>query len=192
MNISEHIDKFIQEATRRNYSQNTINNYVSCLKLFFSQSTKDHPKNINMDDIREFLNKFSEPNTQRNYHSAIKMFYNICLNQKNKFKYTPYAKKNSKLPTSSNQDTNRQLKIIGGLAKIDSLVKVGSETRVKYSFITSHTARRSGATNLYLQGVPDKVIMDLGGWRKVETFRSYIRLTRLESANKAMDYAFFK
>lgn len=98
MNISEHIDTFIQEATRRNYSINTITNYVSCLKLFFGQSSKDHPKNINESDIKLFLSKISEPNTQRNYHSAIKKFYDICLGQKNKFKYIPYAKKNSKLP----------------------------------------------------------------------------------------------
>lgn len=98
MNISEHIDAFIQEATRRNYSKNTVNNYVSCLKLFFGQSPKDHPKNINENDIKQFLVKINEPNTQRNYHSAIKMFYNICLGQKDKFKYIPYAKKNEKLP----------------------------------------------------------------------------------------------
>lgn len=98
MNISEHIDTFIQEATRRNYSKNTVNNYVSCLKLFFSKSEKDHPKNINERDIKAFLSTFKEPNTQRNYHSAIKVFYDICLGQKNKFKYIPYAKKNGKLP----------------------------------------------------------------------------------------------
>lgn len=98
MNISEHIDTFIQEATRRNFSKNTVNNYVSCLKLFFGQSPKDHPKNINETDIKEFLSKFKEPNTQRNYHSAIKKFYDICLGQKNKFKYIPYARKNEKLP----------------------------------------------------------------------------------------------
>lgn len=98
MNISEHTGNFIQEAARRNYSKNTINNYVSCLKLFFSKSQKDHPKNINEQDIKDFLIKMNEPNTQRNYHSAIKMFYDICLGQKNKFKYIPYAKKSHKLP----------------------------------------------------------------------------------------------
>lgn len=98
MNISEHLGRFIQEAKRRNYRDNTISNYVSCLKIFFENSKKDHPKNINIEDIREFLFKISEPNTQRNYHSAIKKFYDICLNQKNKFKYIPYASKNNKLP----------------------------------------------------------------------------------------------
>lgn len=98
MNISEHTDNFIQEMKRRNYSKNTIDNYSSCIKFFFGQSKKDHPKNINEQDIKDFLGTFKEVNTQRNYHSAIKKFYDICLGQKNKFKYIPYAQKNNKLP----------------------------------------------------------------------------------------------
>jgi len=104
MNISEHTHNFIQEMNRRNYSKNTIENYVSCLNLFFSKSTKDHPKNINENDIKMFLGQFKEVNTQRNYHSAIKKFYDVCLNQKNKFKYIPYAKKNEKLPIVLSQE----------------------------------------------------------------------------------------
>lgn len=98
MNISEHINNFIQEMKRRNYSKNTIDNYVSCLNLFFSSSKKDHPKNINEQDIKDFLSQKNIVNTQRNYHSAIKKFYDICLGQKEKFKYIPYARKNEKLP----------------------------------------------------------------------------------------------
>jgi len=98
MNISEHTRFFEQEMKRRGFSGQTIENYSSCLKKFFGQSTKDHPKNINETEIREFLGTFDEPNTQRAYHSAIKKFYLICLNQKEKFKYIPYAKKSNKLP----------------------------------------------------------------------------------------------
>lgn len=98
MNISQHTNTFIEEMKRRNYSKNTIENYSSCIKFFFSQSEKDHPSKINEGDIKIFLGKFKEVNTQRNYHSAIKKFYDICLGQKNKFKYIPYAKKNNKLP----------------------------------------------------------------------------------------------
>lgn len=104
MNISEHISRFEQEMKRRNYSQQTIDIYSSNLKSFFAQSTKDHPKNINETDIREFLGKFSEPNTQRSYHSAIKKFYLICLNQPEKFKYIPYCRKNKKLPIVLSQE----------------------------------------------------------------------------------------
>lgn len=98
MNISEHTGQFIQEMKRRNYSQNTISNYLACLKYFFAQVPKDHPKNINEADIKQFLWRFKEVNTQRCYHSAIKMYYNVCQHQPLKFKYIPYAKKNQKLP----------------------------------------------------------------------------------------------
>jgi len=98
MNISEHIHNFKQEMKRRNFSQNSIDNYVSCIGVFFSQSKKDHPKNINEQDIKDFLAQPKMINTQRNYHSAIKKFYDICLGQKEKFKYIPYARKEQKLP----------------------------------------------------------------------------------------------
>lgn len=38
MNISEHITFFEQEMKRRNFKQQTIENYSSCLKKFFGQS----------------------------------------------------------------------------------------------------------------------------------------------------------
>jgi integrase/recombinase XerD len=98
MNISEHKVNFIQEMQRRSMSVNTIKTYASCIEYFFSQSPKDHPKNVNEQDIKIFLGRFNEPNTQRNYHSAIKKFYDICLGQKEKFKYIPYCQKSKKLP----------------------------------------------------------------------------------------------
>lgn len=106
--------------------------------------------------------------------------------------YEILKKYDFQFPSTTNQEANWKLKEIGGIAKIENPTTIGGLTRPKHKFITNHTARRSGATNLYLQGVPDKVIMDLGGWRKLETFRSYIRITRIESAKKALDFAFFK
>lgn len=104
MNISEHIKNFIQEMNRRNYTKNTIDNYVSCLNVFFSTVKKDHPKNINESDIKEFLSSCIKVNTQRNYQAAIKKFYEICLNQKNKFRNIPYARSEKKLPIVLSKD----------------------------------------------------------------------------------------
>jgi len=98
MNISEHRGSFIQEMSRRGYSKNSIKNYTSCLEVFLSKIDKDHPKNINEMDIKGFLNNCIRPNTQRNYHSAIKLFYDICFNQKQKFKNIPYTKAEKRLP----------------------------------------------------------------------------------------------
>lgn len=104
MDISKHTSDFIKEMKRRNYSNQTIDNYASCIRKFFGESTKEHPLHINESDIKHFLGKFDEPNTQRAYHSAIKKFYLICMNQKEKFRYIPYAKKSSKLPIVLSQD----------------------------------------------------------------------------------------
>lgn len=74
MNNPKHIDHFIKEMQRRNFSQMTIKNYASNLGVFFKYfENKEHPLHINQDDIRTYLGQFDEPNTQRSHHGAIKL-----------------------------------------------------------------------------------------------------------------------
>jgi site-specific recombinase XerD len=99
MNFPKYEQDFINEMSRINYSKETIKNYVSCLKMFFDFfKEKEHPLHINEADIKKYLAGFSVTNTQRSQHSAIKKFYNICIGQKEKFRYIPYARKDHKLP----------------------------------------------------------------------------------------------
>lgn len=99
MNFPKYEIVFINEMTRRNYSKETIKNYVSCLRMFFDfYKTKEHPIHINETDIKVYLGNFSVANTQRSQHGAIKKFYDICMGQKEKFKYIPYCRKEQKLP----------------------------------------------------------------------------------------------
>jgi site-specific recombinase XerD len=99
MNFPKYEQSFIQEMKRLNYSGETIKNYVSCLRMFFNYfQKKEHPLHINEADIKEYLGRFNVTNTQRSQHGAIKKFYLICMNQKDKFKYIPYARKEKKLP----------------------------------------------------------------------------------------------
>jgi len=58
MNISEHATFFEQEMKRRNFSIQTINNYSSCIKVFFSKSDKDHPKNIQFNVCEKKLRTY--------------------------------------------------------------------------------------------------------------------------------------
>jgi len=105
MNFPKYEVEFINEMSRRNYSKETIKNYVSCLKMFFNFfGSKEHPLHINESDIKCYLGKFSITNTQRAQHGAIKKFYEICIGQKEKFKYIPYARKEQKLPIVLSQD----------------------------------------------------------------------------------------
>lgn len=90
---------------RRNYSENSIETYSGNLKTFFDFfKEKEHPLHVNESDLKQMLGTFSEPNTQRSIHSAVKLFFDICLNQPNKFKYIPYAKKSKKLPIVLSQE----------------------------------------------------------------------------------------
>lgn len=105
MNFPKYEALFIQEMNRRNYSPETVKNYTSCLRMFFKYfKAKDHPLHINEQDIRDYLSQFSVTNTQRSQHGAIKKFYEICIGQKEKFKYIPYARKEQKLPIVLSQD----------------------------------------------------------------------------------------
>jgi integrase len=49
--------------------------------------------------------------------------------------------------------------------------------------IGTHTMRRSFATNMYKIQVPKKIIMDITGHKKEDTFMKYIRISQEESAD---------
>jgi len=99
MTIPKHTEIFSKEMERRGYCKNTIKNYLSNIQMFFGYfDKKEHPLHINEADIKEYLGRFSEFNTQRSHHGAIKLYYNICLGQKEKFKFIPYCRKSNKLP----------------------------------------------------------------------------------------------
>ena len=105
MNFPKYELEFVNEMNRRNYSKETIKNYVSCLKMFFEYfKLKEHPLHINETEIKEYLGKFKVTNTQRSQHGSIKKFYEICIGQKEKFKYIPYARKEQKLPIVLSQE----------------------------------------------------------------------------------------
>jgi len=99
MIIPKHTEIFIKEMERRGYSPNTVVNYTANIQMFFNYfKSKEHPLHINENDIKEYLGQYKQFNTQRSHHGAIKLYYNICLGQKEKFKYIPYVRKEKKLP----------------------------------------------------------------------------------------------
>ncbi|MFN9493618.1 MAG: phage integrase SAM-like domain-containing protein [Sphingobacteriales bacterium] len=89
-----------------------------------------------------------------------------------------------------NQSVNRSLKEIAKMAGINQVVMIeerrGANTEKKrmkkYNLVRTHTARRSFATNAYLDGIPTLAIMEITGHRKESTFLRYIRVTPDEHA----------
>ena len=64
-------------------------------------------------------------------------------------------------------------------------------TASKWTFVRTHTARRSAATNLAMGGATLDFICKLGGWKKLETLEKYLLATRMEVAKVVAEYDFF-
>ncbi|MCX6248348.1 MAG: phage integrase SAM-like domain-containing protein [Bacteroidetes bacterium] len=86
------------------------------------------------------------------------------------------------------QKTNDAIRWIGQKA-FDK--KLGGENIKKWREIRTHTVRRSFATNAYLAGIPMRDVMQITGHRTTESFLKYIRVTKLETAEKLKDHPFF-
>lgn len=105
------------------------------------------------------------------------------------------------MPRLSDEWINKYVKEIGKLAKLDEMIEVnesrgGEIVRLyypKYQLICTHTARRTGATLMYLAGIPIYDIMKVTGHRSVATLEKYIRADKLEVAQKlARTYDYFE
>ncbi len=100
----------------------------------------------------------------------------------------------------SNQKMNDYLKELGELAEIDENVIITAtkggirkaEDFKKWQLITTHTARRSFATNAYLSGLPTISIMKITGHRTEKSFLKYIKISQEDNANKLLSHPFFK
>ena len=81
----------------------------------------------------------------------------------------------------SSQKLNEHIKVLGEMAGIDETIMysrtVGGKRKIfsspKYKMITSHTARRSFASNLLLRGIPKQFIMAITGHSTESSFNLY-------------------
>jgi integrase len=91
----------------------------------------------------------------------------------------------------TNQALNRGIKDVCRLAgindkSINEKIKGGktiSETVEKWELVSTHTARRSFATNMIKRGVPAQVVMAITGHHSEQSFRKYLKLNNIEKAD---------
>jgi integrase len=109
-------------------------------------------------------------------------------------------KYDSKLPKApNNQIYNQRISEVAEVAGIDEPVYCEQTTgteRIKRSFakhelVSSHTARRSFATNAYLRDVPTLSIMKITGHRTEKSFMGYIKMSQKDNALKLQTHSFF-
>lgn len=95
---------------------------------------------------------------------------------------------------------NREIKTVCMRAGINEKVQVTKSkgnrhetaTEPKWKLVSSHTARRTGATLLYKSGVPTRQVMLITGHRSEQAFKQYIRITKEENAALLANNPFFQ
>ena len=100
----------------------------------------------------------------------------------------------------SDQKINKQIKILcryAGIKESVVLTKFESGKRIdtvkdKCDWVTTHTARRSGATNMFKAGIPSISIMKITGHHTEKSFLKYIKITQEENAQLLSGHSFFK
>lgn len=99
MQISNFTKNYERDLNLKNYAQNTIKNYVCQINTFLRHfESKDSPKHISSDEIKDYLLTAKEVNSQKHMLSAIKLFYKYTVCQPQKFRHIEYARSQKKLP----------------------------------------------------------------------------------------------
>jgi site-specific recombinase XerD len=155
--------------------------------LRFSDSIRVDPKFIVMVEGKPYLDMMTEKTKSRVV---------IPIKERN---YTFLKENNYKIATA-NSTSNDNLKQLGWLANILEPVtitefrkgKIQTKQYRKFELITTHTTRRSAATNLYLEGADLERIRIMGGWSNLKQLQTYIRLDKLEAAKALSSMKFFE
>lgn len=104
--------------------------------------------------------------------------------------FKKYAKNPNQLPDSiSDQKFNEYLQEAAKVAGFTERGRLNEKPALElWECISSHTARRSFCTNLYLQGFPTFEIMKISGHRTELSFKKYIRIDKLNSAKRLNEH----
>lgn len=110
------------------------------------------------------------------------------------------SRNGGRAPHLAQQHLNEWIKKVCKAVGIDENVEVTSsngvshktEVKHKYELVTSHTARRTGITLLYMTGIPLQQVMLISGHKDEDSIRHYLRLTKKENVELLRDNPFFK
>lgn len=103
------------------------------------------------------------------------------------------------LPKTHEQKVNKAIKKVCEKAEINEKVYIESyegglkvkKSVHKYELIKTHTARRSGCTNMYLAGIPTIDIMKISSHKTEREFQKYIKVTKQETAMSLSIHPYF-
>jgi hypothetical protein len=103
------------------------------------------------------------------------------------------------LPRTHEQKVNKYIKEVCKMAEITEFIyyeeyKGGLKLKQKvpkHDLIKTHTARRSGCTNMFLAGIPTINIMKISGHKTEREFLKYIKVSKEETAINLASHPYF-
>jgi integrase/recombinase XerD len=100
MNIGKYVELYSEDLRLKNYSENTISNYSSQVKLFleYFNNVATKPSEISEKQIKNWLMLANSINGRKHRISAVKLFYKLTGKQPLKFKHIEYPRSERKLP----------------------------------------------------------------------------------------------
>lgn len=114
MEITKHVEQYRKDLMLKNYSPNTIENYVSQVTGFlhhFNAAFTDVSR-INENAIKDWLMLAKSINSRKHRISAVKLFYHLTVKQPLKFKHIEYPRTDKKLPiVLSQQEIQRMFDV---------------------------------------------------------------------------------
>jgi integrase len=163
----------------------------------FSDFSTLQPEHIKQDEQGNYIIEKRQLKTENKVY--IPVFHYSTIEILEKYNFVP--------PRSiSNQKTNDYLHEIAKLAGLNDRIlkhqhkagelKVKTESGwdkmsigvEKWTLVTTHTARRSFATNMFKRRVPVFIIMECTGHKKEAEFRKYIKADSLEKTQMIRSY----
>jgi integrase/recombinase XerD len=106
MNIGNYITRYSEDLKVKNYSDNTIKNYIKQVELFLNyfNNKVTKPSEISENNIKDWLLLSKTINGRKHKLSAIKLFYKLTGKQPLKFKNIEYPRSEKKLPKVIDSD----------------------------------------------------------------------------------------
>ena len=177
-------DKELTDLYKFDFTQNKKLEQVRDLFVFgsyvglrFSDYSRIKPENIVNIDSDNFI----KLKTQKTGEQVIIPCNHIVLEL-----FKKYESNANRLPKSlSNQKFNEYIKEVALKAGLTERGRLGTDpNKLLYECISSHTSRRSFATNLYLDGYPTIEIQKITGHKTEASFLLYIKVTKLDAAKR--------
>lgn len=178
----------LEQLYRHDFSKNKRLEQVRDLFIFgsfvglrFSDYSTIKPEHIVQIDKEYFIKLI----TKKTNELVIIPCNPIVLELFKKYESSP-----NKLPkTISNQKFNQFIKEACEVAGLTEKGRLSTQPNLElFNTVSSHTARRSFATNLYLEGFPTIDIMKITGHKTEKAFLKYIRHTKLDAAKRLNEH----